>query len=176
MVLLACPIIAISDTCISLSPLDYWSVGHILAGVVNFVIAYLIFRFIYSDSTKTLFICLLICILTAIAWEIIEHTLVVWIGWKTKFDSPLNLTLDIVLWTFGSFGCLGMTYLMFVKTQDIFNTLREGETGDILNKINNTEERLDKNIILTYILYGVIVFILWFILFLVLGFITNLNL
>lgn len=143
--------VATTEDCVSISAFDYWSIGHLFWGIFIFLLLYTFFNTPGNPNKNpklSLWQCEIVTIIIAVAWEVIENTLVYWIGVKVKLDSPLNIFTDIVIWAIGGLGCWYFTHLMFVK----------------------------KDTVLAYYLYGVLILALWIILFIVLGNLTKLNL
>ncbi len=124
--ILGVPLVAFDVAGLSIASFDYWSVGHFLWGLALFVIAFTLGWIIHNLTGKpkdpindpefkkfVLYWIIIICI--AGLWEIIENTLLLWVGVKGKFDSPANIITDITIWGIG--GCVGwyMTDLMFLS-------------------------------------------------------------
>lgn len=115
---------------ISTAVFDFWSMGHLLLGIAIFIFAFTIYfvhknlesppepgakRVLLIPSSKKMFISWIISVIAAILWEILENTLLLYLEWKNKFDSPLNATTDIILWSIGGLGAWYITHLMFVS-------------------------------------------------------------
>ena len=100
------PVIALNEPEISTASFDYWTIGHFLWGVSLFVIAFTI-GWIVKNRTgspkdpinepefKSFLLYWGIILIIAVAWEIIENTILYFVGIKVKFDSPANAITDI---------------------------------------------------------------------------------
>ncbi|MFX1376705.1 MAG: hypothetical protein ACFFA0_12925 [Promethearchaeota archaeon] len=122
------PIVHVIGEEISVAVFDFWSMGHLLLGIAIFIFAFSIY-FIFKNrdvedvsihtvkipSSKNMFISWIISVIMAIVWEILENTILLYLEWKNKFDSPVNATSDIILWSIGGLGAWCITHLMFVS-------------------------------------------------------------
>ncbi|MFX0038781.1 MAG: hypothetical protein ACFFCY_07735 [Promethearchaeota archaeon] len=150
------PIIAMDDTYISLASFDFYTLAHLLWGVSLFVLAFTI-GFIAKNRSgnpqaplnppdfKKLVIYWAITLAIAGIWEILENTLLIFVGMKVEFDSPPNIITDIAIWGIGGLMSWYMTDLMF----------------------------LSQKFIRAYYIYGIISLLSGLLLFIVFGFITT---
>ncbi len=120
------PVIALNEPEISIASFDYWSIAHFLWGVSLFVIAFTI-GWIIKNRTgtpkdpindpefKSFVLYWLIIVIISGLWELIENTLLYFVGIKVIFDSATNIITDITIWGIG--GCVSwyMTDLMFLS-------------------------------------------------------------
>ncbi|MFX0059927.1 MAG: hypothetical protein ACFE8J_16645 [Candidatus Heimdallarchaeota archaeon] len=124
------PVIAVDETNISTASFDYWTIGHLLVGIALFVFCFTI-GFIIKNLPNTpgdpltapdfkkLLIFWVITIIVAGLWEIVENTLLYFVGVKNKFDSAPNIITDIVIWGVGGLVSWYMTDLMFLSQKYI---------------------------------------------------------
>jgi hypothetical protein len=61
----------------------------------------------------------MISVIAAIAWEVLENTLGIYLEMKSSLDSPLNLISDIIVWSIGGLVAWYITHLMFVSKRYI---------------------------------------------------------
>ncbi|MBD3196558.1 MAG: hypothetical protein GF317_15995 [Candidatus Lokiarchaeota archaeon] len=155
------PIIALDKSGVSTAAFDFWSIGHLLVGLAIFIFAFTI-GFIHKNVTapqpnqppnqptlippdaKDLLLYWVITLITAVVWELVENTLLYLIGVKTKFDSPINISTDILLWCLGGLGSWYITQLMFIS----------------------------KDYIRVYYIYGIINLLMGVVIFIVFGYLT----
>lgn len=124
------PIIHVIGEEISVAVFDFWSMGHLLLGIAVFMFAFTIYFILKNrdvppenvsihtvkiPAPKKMFISWIISVIVAILWELLENTLLLYLEWKNKFDSPLNAISDIILWSIGGLGAWYITHLMFVS-------------------------------------------------------------
>jgi hypothetical protein len=150
------PILALDDTYISIASYDFWTMGHLLWGVALFVIIFTI-GFIAKNLSgnpqapinppgfKKFIIYWGIVLIIAGLWEIIENTLLYFVGIKAIFDSAANIITDITIWGLGGLASWYMTDLMF----------------------------LSQKYIRAYYIYGIICLLSGILIFVVFGFITT---
>ncbi len=150
------PIIAMDDTYISIATFDFYTLAHLLWGVSLFVVIFT-FGFIAKNRSgnpqapiaapgfKKLVIYWAITLGVAGIWEIVENTLLIFVGMKVEFDSPPNIITDITIWGLGGLASWYMTDLMF----------------------------LSQKLIRAYYIYGIISLLSGVLLFIVFGFITT---
>lgn len=118
---------------LSKSAFDFWSMGHLLAGMGIFMLAFTIYFIIKNidksisepstlvpPSSKKMFFSWLITLIAAIIWELLENTIFYWVGWKDRLDSAINISTDIILWSMGGIIAWYLTYLMFVSKEYIY--------------------------------------------------------
>ena len=150
------PVIALDTPDISIASFDYWTIGHFLWGVALFVVFFTI-GWIVKNLTgnpqapvnppgfKKFVIFWLITIVLAGIWEIIENTLLYFVGVKVELDSAANIITDITIWGIGGAVSWYMTDLMF----------------------------LSEKYIRAYYIYGVMSLIMGLLIFVVFGFMTT---
>lgn len=150
------PLIAVSDAYISIATFDFYTLAHLLWGVALFVVTFT-FGFIAKNRSgnpqaplvppgfKKLVIYWAITLVIAVIWEILENTLLIFVGMKVEFDSPPNIITDITIWGIGGLVSWYMTDLMF----------------------------LSQKFIRAYYIYGIISLLSGVLLFIVFGFITT---
>lgn len=150
------PIIAMDDTNISYASFDFYTLAHLLWGVALFVVAFT-FGFIAKNRSgnpqaplnppdfKNLVIYWAITLGIAGIWEIVENTLLIFVGMKVQFDSAPNIITDITIWGIGGLMSWYMTDLMF----------------------------LSQKFIRAYYIYGILSLLSGLLLFIVFGFITT---
>ena len=124
--LLGVPIIALDDTLISIATFDFYTLAHLLWGVAIFVLIFTIGFIVKNLSDdehapikppgfKKLVIFWVITLVVAVIWEILENTLLLFVGMKIHFDSPSNIITDITIWGIGGLLSWYMTDLMFLS-------------------------------------------------------------
>lgn len=150
------PVIALDTPDISIASFDYWTIGHFLWGVAIFVVFFTI-GWIVKNLTgnpqapvnppgfEKFVIYWLITIVLAGIWEIIENTLLYFVGIKVELDSAANIITDITIWGIGGVVSWYMTDLMF----------------------------LSEKYIRAYYIYGVMSLIMGLLIFVVFGFMTT---
>ena len=124
------PIIALDHTYISIASLDFYTLAHFLWGVAIFVLIFTI-GFIAKNLSgddhapinppgfKKFVIFWIITLVIAVIWEILENTLLLFVGMKIHFDSPSNIITDITIWGIGGSLSWYMTDLMFLSRKYI---------------------------------------------------------
>ncbi|MHA1988953.1 MAG: hypothetical protein ACW98D_20225, partial [Promethearchaeota archaeon] len=128
------PIIHVIGEDISIAVFDFWSMGHLLLGIAFFILAFTIY-FIWKNrevspedvsihtvkipASRKMFISWMISVIAAIAWEVLENTLGIYLEMKSSLDSPLNLISDIIVWSIGGLVAWYITHLMFVSKRYI---------------------------------------------------------
>lgn len=150
------PVIALDTPDISIASFDYWSVGHFLWGVALFVVFFTI-GWIVKNLTgnpqapvnppgfEKFVIYWIITIVLAGIWEVIENTLLYFVGIKVELDSAANIITDITIWSIGGAVSWYMTDLMF----------------------------LSEKYIRAYYIYGVMCLIMGLLIFIIFGFVTT---
>lgn len=150
------PVIALDTPEISIASFDYWSVGHFLWGVALFVIFFTI-GWIAKNLTgnpqapvnppgfEKFIIYWIITIVLAGIWEIVENTLLYFVGIKVEWDSAANIITDITIWGIGGAVSWYMTDLMF----------------------------LSEKYIRAYYIYGLMCLIMGLLIFVIFGFVTT---
>ena len=112
-------IIATKTSEVGLSWFDFFSIGHICFGIGVFLFFSLGYSIPKSRGDTPILSLLAVFILTfiiLIAWEVVENTLFIDIGWKFgDRDSSRNILTDIVLGTIGALGMLLWAYEAFEK-------------------------------------------------------------
>ncbi len=112
-------IIATKPSEVGISWFDFFSIGHICFGIGVFLFFSLGYSIPKSRGDTPILSLLAVFILTfiiLIAWEVVENTLFIDIGWKfSDRDSPRNILTDIVLGTIGALGMLLWAYEAFEK-------------------------------------------------------------
>jgi hypothetical protein len=112
-------IIATNPAEVGQSWFDFFSIGHICFGIGVFLFFSLCYSIPKSRGDTPILSLLAVFILTfiiLIAWEVVENTLFIDIGWKFgDRDSPQNILTDIVLGTIGALGMLLWAYEAFEK-------------------------------------------------------------
>ncbi|UCC20640.1 MAG: hypothetical protein JSV62_04950 [Promethearchaeota archaeon] len=124
------PIIAMDDIYISIASYDFYTLAHLLWGVALFVVIFTI-GFIAKNRSddplapisppdfKKFVIYWVITLAIAGIWEIIENTLLIFVGMKVEFDSVPNIITDITIWGIGGLMSWYMTDLMFLSKKFI---------------------------------------------------------
>lgn len=150
------PIVAMDDSYISRASFDFYTLAHLLWGVAIFVVAFTI-GFISKNRSGNpnaplkppgfdrLVIYWLITLAIAVIWEILENSLLIFVGMKIEYDSAANIITDMTIWGIGGLASWYMTDLMF----------------------------LSNKIIRAYYIYGIISLLSGLLLFIVFGFITT---
>ncbi|KKN58483.1 hypothetical protein LCGC14_0551570 [marine sediment metagenome] len=146
-----------NGTYLSTAVFDFWSIGHLLAGMGIFMFIFTIYFIIKNvdknenapsalvpPTSKNMLICWLITLGVALLWELIENTLLFALEVKGKLDSIINASTDIIIWSIGGLGAWYLTHLMFVS----------------------------KDYIHAYYLYTIINLFTFFILFIIFGYMT----
>ena len=140
------PIVATSKSQTGKSPIDYFSWGHVNLGIGSFILLSLINALpSYFEDELIIFIpywiMLVLVLVVAIVWEIVENTLFVSIGIKFegRRDSFKNALWDII------FGIIGGLAIWIFK-------------GILVNIIGATNNNIPQYIIYFYIT-GIISFI-----------------
>ena len=112
-------IIATNASEVGQSWFDFFSIGHICFGIGVFLFFSLGYSIPKSRGDTPILSLLAVFILTfiiLIAWEVVENTLFIDIGWKFgDRDSPRNILTDIVLGTIGALSMLLWAYEAFEK-------------------------------------------------------------
>lgn len=117
---------------LSVAAFDFWSLGHLLAGIGIFMLVFTLYFMIKNiidkpgeppgletPSAKNIRVSWLITLGASITWEIIENTLLYFVGIKIIFDSWINISTDIIMWSIGGLGAWYLTHLMFVSNDDV---------------------------------------------------------
>ncbi len=146
-----------SGAYLSTAVFDFWSIGHLLAGMGIFMLVFTIYFIIKNidknegapsalepPTSKKMLISWLITLALSLIWELVENTLLYALEVKVKFDSIINAATDIIIWSIGGLGAWYLTHLMFVS----------------------------KDYIHAYYLYTLINLFTFFILFIVFGYLT----
>lgn len=120
------------ETNLSEAVFDFWSLGHLLAGMGIYMFIFTVYFVvknvidepgeppgIETPSAKNIRISWLITLGAAILWEILENTLLYALGIKAKFDSIINASSDIIIWGIGGLGAWYLTHLMFVSKDNV---------------------------------------------------------
>ena len=112
-------IIATKPSEVGVSWFDFFSIGHICFGIGVFLFFSLLYSIPKARGDTPIFSLLAVFILTfiiLIAWEVVENTLFIDLGWKfSDRDSPRNIFTDIVLGTISALGMLLWAYEAFEK-------------------------------------------------------------
>jgi hypothetical protein len=112
-------IIATNASEVGQSWFDFFSIGHICFGIGVFLFFSLGYSIPKARGDTPILSLLAVFILTfiiLIAWEVVENTLFIDLGWKfSDRDSPRNILTDIVLGTIGALGMLLWAYEAFEK-------------------------------------------------------------
>ena len=141
-------IIATNASEVGQSWFDFFSIGHICFGIGVFLFFSLGYSIPKSRGDTPILSLLAVFILTfiiLIAWEVVENTLFIDIGWKFgDRDSPRNILTDIVLGTIGALSMLLWAYEAFEKDKKHW----------------------------PYYVFGLIMFVIWLLVFGVFGFLT----
>jgi len=127
-ILLDWTLIAVDPTDLSTATFDFWSLGHFLAGLGMYMFIFILYFIIKNiidepgeppgletPSPKNIRITWIITLIASILWEIIENTLLYAVGVKLVFDSMINISTDIILWSIGGLMAWYLTHLMFVS-------------------------------------------------------------
>ena len=141
-------IIATNASEVGQSWFDFFSIGHICFGIGIFLFFSLCYSIPKARGDTPILSLLAVFILTfiiLIAWEVVENTLFIDIGWKFgDRDSPRNILTDIVLGTIGALSMLLWAYEAFEKDKKHW----------------------------PYYVFGLIMFVIWLLVFGVFGFLT----
>ena len=141
-------IIATNASEVGQSWFDFFSIGHICFGIGVFLFFSLGYSIPKSRGDTPILSLLAVFILTfiiLIAWEVVENTLFIDLGWKfSDRDSPRNILTDIVLGTISALGMLLWAYEAFEKDKKHW----------------------------PYYLFGIIGFLLWLFVFGIFGMLT----
>ncbi len=113
-------IIATKSSEVGVSWLDFFSIGHICFGIGVFLFFSLCYSIPKSRGDTPILSLLAVFILTfiiLIAWEVVENTLFITLGWKfgDRADSPQNIFTDLVFGIIGALGSLLWAYEAFEK-------------------------------------------------------------
>ncbi len=144
--------LATTEDEISRTAIDFWSIVHFLAGIAIFVF---LFLFVYwlimlrvnntnVPEKKCYWITIIGTLILAILWEVIENTIMLANGIKTKPDSECNMILDVIFVVGGGFISWLTTYFALDK----------------------------KNSFAVYLIYGILCLTLWIIETFIFGYIT----
>jgi hypothetical protein len=95
------PFVGLLEDYVGRSPLDYYSWGHIALGIGAFSIFSLIitlYEFLIGPAPFPWFFILLLVLITAVIWEIIENTILWRLGLKyeNRKDTTVNAIFDII--------------------------------------------------------------------------------
>jgi hypothetical protein len=118
-------LIATDPSQVGIAWLDFYSIGHICFGIGVFLFFSLFYTIPKKHGNIPIFSLLFVFILTvicAVAWEIIENTVFINIGWKFegRADSWQNITSDIIFVSLGGLGSWLVCYLVFIKDKNIW--------------------------------------------------------
>jgi hypothetical protein len=144
--------LATTEDEISRTTIDFWSVVHILAGIAIFVFLFLLVYWLIMlrvnnnnvPEKKCYWITIIITLILAILWEVIENTIMLTSGFKTKPDSECNMILDVIFVVGGGFISWLTTYFALDK----------------------------KNSFAVYLIYGILCLTLWIIETFIFGYFT----
>ncbi|MFX1365061.1 MAG: hypothetical protein ACFFCE_02550 [Promethearchaeota archaeon] len=119
---------------VGISWFDFYSIGHICLGIGLFLFWSLFYTIPKKKGRTPIFSLLFVFILTivcAILWEIIEHTILLALGWKfeNRPDSWENMTTDVILCAIGGLGTWLFAYLIFEKDKSAFGYYSFGIIG-----------------------------------------------
>jgi len=142
-------IIATNASEVGQSWFDFFSIGHICFGIGVFLFFSLCYSIPKSRGDTPILSLLAVFILTfiiLIAWEVVENTLFLELNLKfgNRRDSPQNILTDIVFGTIGALGSLLWAYEAFEKGKKHW----------------------------PYYVFGLIMFVIWLLVFSVFGFLT----
>ena len=144
--------LATTEDEISRTAIDFWSVVHILAGIAIFVFLFLLVYWLIMlrvnnnnvPEKKCYWITIIGTLIFAILWEVIENTIMLTSGFKTKPDSECNMILDVIFVVGGGFISWLTTYFALDK----------------------------KNSFAVYLIYGILCLTLWIIETFIFGYFT----
>ena len=136
---------ATDPSMVGLAWFDFYSIGHLCFGIAIFLFFSLFYTIPKHKGKTPLFSLLFVFILTLgilILWEALEYFVFIDLGWKFegRADSWQNMTTDLIIGTFGGIVSWIFCHEVFVK---------------------------DKNI-LAYYVFGIIGFVLWLVVFMIL--------
>jgi len=136
---------ATDPSMVGLAWFDFYSIGHLCFGIAIFLFFSLFYTIPKHKGKTPLFSLLFVFILTLgilILWEALEYFIFIDLGWKFegRADSWQNMTTDLIIGTFGGIVSWIFCHEVFVK---------------------------DKNI-LAYYVFGIIGFVLWLVVFMIL--------
>lgn len=94
-----CPLITIEKECTGISPLDFFSLGHLVMGHLGYIFISMLF------STLNIWLMLSVVLSVAIGWEVIENLFLHRKGLKFEHrrDSSANLFSDILIVVFAAY-------------------------------------------------------------------------
>lgn len=130
-------IIATTRDEVGISWFDFYSIGHICFGLGVFMFFSLFYSIPKARGDTPILSLLAVFILTfiiIIAWEVLENTLFIMLGWKFegRTDSPQNILTDILIGVIGSlFACLN-AYETFNKDRKYIPYYTTGLIGFLL--------------------------------------------
>ncbi len=136
---------AIDASMVGIAWFDFYSIGHFCFGIAVFLFLSLFYT-IPKHNGKTpifsLLLVMLLCIVTLILWEVLEHFLFIDLGWKFEGrpDSWQNITTDLIIGSIGGIVSWIFCHEVFVKDKNIW----------------------------AYYIFGIIGFTLWLVVFMVL--------
>ncbi len=145
-------IIATTSEEVGVSWFDFYSIGHICFGIGVFLFFSLFYSIPKARGSTPIFSLLFVFILTfiiLIAWEVVENTYLYIsnLKFENRTDSPQNILTDILFGIIGSLGACLNAYETFEKERKI----------------------------LPYYTTGIIAFILWLGIFIILRHFTLMN-
>ena len=128
---------------------DFYSIGHFCFGIGMFLF-FSLFYTIPKHNGKTpifslLFVFILV-VLVLVLWEALENLVFINIGWKfeNRLDSWENITTDLLIGVLGAIVSWIFCHLVFVREKNIW----------------------------AYYIFGIIGFVLWFVVFIILRALT----
>lgn len=128
---------------------DFYSIGHFCFGIGMFLF-FSLFYTIPKHKGKTpifsLLFVFIVVVLILVLWEVLENLLFINLGWKFegRLDSWQNITTDLLIGAFGGIVSWIFCHLVFIKEKNIW----------------------------AYYIFGIIGFILWFVVFIILRALT----
>lgn len=128
---------------------DFYSIGHFCFGIGMFLF-FSLFYTIPKHKGKTpifsLLFVFIVVVFILVLWEALENLLFINLGWKFegRLDSWQNITSDLLIGAFGGIVSWIFCHLVFVKEKSIW----------------------------AYYIFGIIGFILWFVVFIILRALT----
>ena len=136
---------ATDPSMVGLAWFDFYSIGHFCFGIAVFLIFSLFYTIPKHKGKTPLFSLIFVFILTLgilILWEVLEYFVFIDLGWKFegRADSWQNMTTDLIIGAFGGIVSWIFCHEVFVEDKRIW----------------------------AYYVFGIIGFVLWLVVFMIL--------